>query len=127
MKFEDALNELKNGRRVRRKSWGSICYLRFSELQQRIWSKIGNSEEETIFDTLDVIADDWEVVSEGPEGHNFQWALDRIKQGLRVHRIGTNHWYWRDGKKIMTNTNKFALLGSDNLLANDWVLADDEK
>ena len=125
MNFEDALAELKKGRRVRRPDMNKGSYIRYDETQKKFRMKFGKSsgqECNVVFNSEDVLEDEWEVVT---EGKNIQWALDRLKQGFKVRRLANEQYYWQSADMIMTRVNcivRHALMGSEDLMANDWVL-----
>ena len=130
MNFEDALAEVKNGRRVRRTSWKNNNYIFLHE--QKLTMRFGPSIENQyspVFASDDVLSYDWELYH---EGNNFSWALDQMKEDKIVRRLKV---YWKvyaireDTVRIYMSNGSWhnAVMDSESLLANDWILEEGEQ
>lgn len=136
MKFEEILPILRDGGHVRRREWDkhSFVYLKYDPLEQEdnpVGAKHAGQKAMAPDWWIDVVADDWEEVTEG-EGRDFAWALETMKKGARVKRKSmdfcistmshpvTGHFF----AHTEGNSGVHYSLSVMDLEATDWISAD---
>lgn len=67
--------------------------------------------------------DDWEIVK---EPHNFQWAINKLKEGRKVKRSVWIRWsiYMEDDVFMVNATTIFHGFSLEDIEANDWELVE---
>jgi len=114
--FEWAVQQMRQGNKVRRR------------VRAFPWLLLGKAGLETL-DGPDkcqlisllsehIMATDWEIVPEPnpePEGHDFAWAAEQVKNGKTVRRTGWGTFPWSVGAN--------ATVTISDTLKTDWVLA----
>lgn len=82
--FEWAMQQMRQGRVVKRRSCGI-----------RLWIRDGQMAGSHPVALHDMVMTDWEIIPEPkrePEGHDFMWAAEQMRQGRRVRRKGWGMW-----------------------------------
>lgn len=102
MRFEEALIELRKGKKIRRKfkEFITVLYLKDSYIT---------------YD--DLFAEDWEVIEE--PGKTFPEVFESFKDGKRIRR----KIWWEGQAKGMIST-KPGTISIDDLLATDWEICE---
>ena len=127
MKFEWALQKMREGGKVRRPSWHANsycrCILNDSDEFDSLRVAWDGTESQFLITGEDIFADDWEPYH---DGEDFSWALERMKEGKAVRRIGNDEALYAHRKSMIMNFRNgiwdYSLMSSEDLLANDWVL-----
>ena len=101
MKLEDAIIELRKGKRIRLTSSEYIIFSLTDDLGY-------------VLNAHELISEKWEVVEE--PGKTFPEVFEAFKEGARIKR---KNW---DG---FINYFEFRNLKSEDLLATDWEIIDD--
>ncbi len=124
MNFIEAMIKLeKNQGYVRRAAW------RGNLIKQHIVKHNGtyyhnydnhyyNFEKVYEFTSVDYLANDWEIYEEERELHTFEKALMALKSGATIKR--------KDYVIMHKITNYNFLFDKSDILANDWVIIEEE-
>jgi len=115
MNFGEALEALKAGKKVKRKSWDTFLFIKTDDYSRFpvIYTDI-SQQEPKIYDPHqdDLLAEDWVVVS--PSKMTFEEAIEAVKNGKTVRHVlcddvfGYIYYY----------------LTPESLAAKAWVIVD---
>ena len=128
MNFIEAYKALVKGKKVRQLDWDkgeyikqdkscgneecSVCNSSFSEEDGADYELCG----------LDYLANDWELYEKECKLHTFEEAIVAFKDRKTIKRKATQTHY---------NTDRWppemAILSTQDLMANDWIIIDDEE
>ena len=89
MKFEEALKELRKGKKIRRATWSVDNYIFMNDCGDFEACWCGG----TVMPLRYLQAEDWEVIV---ETHDWDWAVEILRIGKRVRRLG-----WNPSKKFI--------------------------
>lgn len=101
MKFEEALVELRKGKRIKRKCHRNYIYKS---------DPVPSNRYIFIMDILNDL-DDWEVKEE--PGKTFPEVFEAFKEGKNIRRKS-----WKEGHICACHINKYFI--NEDLLATDW-------
>jgi len=133
MKFWQAFKALQeDGAKIRRKGiHGKNEYYYFDKKEGRVGRKLGPDPEDVDFDSyisLNFIYDedgDWEIIE---EPHDFQWAIQKLKEGRKVKRTEWVAWsIYLDKEEdtlMIDFETRYSGLSIEDIEAADWVLAE---
>lgn len=114
MKLEEALVELRKGRKIRHKSWG-------------IRDAAKTNEYDLFYVTVGaLLSDEWEVIA--PRPRSFAEAMMFVAEGKMVSRDLPNaKWYLRsDGEEVLFMPSGARYCPSiDDILTAEWEIVDD--
>jgi hypothetical protein len=117
--FEWALGALKAGKKVRLSRWDPVWYLAIEGSGDSYTVRVIKPDGGSAMwygAVADILEDAWELYE---PGHDFAWALEQIKAGKSVRRKA---WAY-DSIKIPV---KSRMVSMESVLADDWLLAEDE-
>ena len=106
MKFEDALRELRNGKKIRRESW---------KIHGIMHPLLPNTKLCVDYECFH--AEDWEIIEE--PGKTFPEVFEAFKEGKLIKRKSWPSEYFCCSEM---NSNHLSHI---DLIATDWMICDD--
>lgn len=100
MKFEEALVELRKGKKIRNKLWGSSFFI---SLEKRF---------NTNFD-YNFIHEDWEAIEK--PGKTFDQVFEEFKEGKKIRRIS-----WDEDHYMKLHDLESCDCNIVDIIENDW-------
>lgn len=110
MNFESILPLLRQGKKIRRKSWASGNYI---QLRNSLFLD-QNNDCYTLLHNNDILADNWELYQ---ETMTFEEAIKHFKNCKKITRLAL------DKKQLNSGQDDFYLTCSD-ILASDWIIVE---
>ena len=122
MNFEDVISSLRAGKKMRRRVWGDLRFIKKAGVSIGLINRDGIDFKLSGFD---LFSEDWE---EYIEGHNWDWALSQMENGGTVRRM-----IWEkgapgvrlsegEGRFKFSNSYDTFCIGLTELNATDWIL-----
>ncbi|MCY4356867.1 MAG: hypothetical protein OXD01_05020 [Gammaproteobacteria bacterium] len=93
MRFEKALELLRDGKKMRRKGWSNNCYI----LQNKLKDKIIDHENRIVTFGESILADDWEIFERA--------TLGEVAYNAR-YSLSSEHWESVRDKDVWQNVAK---------------------